>query len=282
MLAARCGIGARVLAQGSFIEVQDLGAEGCAPPRPADPGAPLTRPRHYRAGEQIRFAAGIPIAAPDGHVLGALTVVDRVPRKLTTQHRAILAGLARQALSLLDARRDATVFALVTGALADLDRLWFARDVERAASLTASTARILLGADETGLLLAEMPGSTIYRVAGQSVIPGVMPISEVGEELVRGSRLLAQAMRMQGPLFVADAGASPLLDEGFAEHYRLGSVLVVPLPREGGMLGAIAARWEVPRGEIDPMVVRALTLLARQSAYTFIRLRAPSGGSVTR
>jgi hypothetical protein len=48
------------------------------------------------------------------------------------------------------------------------------------------------------------------------------------------------------------------------------------------MLGAIAARWEVPRGEIDPMVVRALTLLARQSAYTFIRLRAPSGGSVTR
>ncbi|WP_101831905.1 EAL domain-containing protein, partial [Frankia canadensis] len=264
-LARQCGIGARVMAQGAFIEIQDL----------ASP------PRCHDAGDRIRFAAGAPIVAPAGHVLGALTVVDTAPRRLSTGHRAILTNLARQVISLLDARREAAVFALLSGALADLDRLLFARDLERAATITANVAEALLGASEVALMLAEMPGSTIYRVAGQSVGPGVTPVASVGEELERDSRLLAEALRTQGPLFVADAASSPLIIHAFVERYRLGSVFLVPLPGEGGLLGVIAARWEDRRGELDPVVVQALTLLARQAAHTLVRLRASRDSRVS-
>lgn len=49
----------------------------------------------------VRFYAGMPFMSPSGHVLGALCLLDRVPRKLTTEQLSALKILSRQVTTLL-------------------------------------------------------------------------------------------------------------------------------------------------------------------------------------
>ncbi|CAO5255437.1 EAL domain-containing protein [Frankia sp. AgKG'84/4] len=262
IIAEKCGIGARVVAERAFVEVQDL----------AGGGHPY---RRYAADEQIRFAAGMPIAAQDGRVLGALVVVDRVPRRLTSGQRANLVDLSRQVSSLLDAGREATAFRAVAGALADLDRLSFPDDLDRAGTIITAVTRALLDATEVALMTAQVPGSTFYRVVGACEAPGTVPMVSVGEEPQRDRTLLMErVMRTQCPVFLKDGSASSLMTPGYLDPLRVGSLFVLPLPGEGGLLGVIGARWEKTRDDVDPVIVRALTVLARQAAHTLIRLRA--------
>ncbi len=53
----------------------------------------------------IRFYAAAPLVTPSGHALGALMVVDRVPRRLNARQRDQLQTLARQAMIALELRR---------------------------------------------------------------------------------------------------------------------------------------------------------------------------------
>ncbi len=55
---------------------------------------PLVRGEPY-----IRFYAGAPLVAPNGHVLGALCVIDRVPRQLTQRQLSSLGILSRQVMA---------------------------------------------------------------------------------------------------------------------------------------------------------------------------------------
>jgi len=54
----------------------------------------------------LRFYAGVPLVAPDGHALGALCVLDQRPRRLTTVQREGLAALGRQVELLLQLRNS--------------------------------------------------------------------------------------------------------------------------------------------------------------------------------
>lgn len=53
----------------------------------------------------IRFYAGAPLVTPSGAALGALCVIDRRPRELSSDQEAALRALGRQAMSLVELRR---------------------------------------------------------------------------------------------------------------------------------------------------------------------------------
>ncbi len=56
------------------------------------------------SGPQIRFYAGAPLVAPNGHVLGTICVIDSKPRDLSEAQIAALESLSRQVMALLEAR----------------------------------------------------------------------------------------------------------------------------------------------------------------------------------
>ena len=55
-------------------------------------------------GPQIRFYAGAPLVAPNGHILGTVCVFDSKPRTLDAAQVAALKSLSRQVMSLLQLR----------------------------------------------------------------------------------------------------------------------------------------------------------------------------------
>ncbi|WP_019142282.1 sensor domain-containing phosphodiesterase [Noviherbaspirillum massiliense] len=59
-----------------------------------------------QAAPWIRFYAGVPLITPEGVALGALCVIDRVPRHLTEEQKDGLWRLSRQVVSLLELRRS--------------------------------------------------------------------------------------------------------------------------------------------------------------------------------
>ena len=80
----------------SILEVGDARED------PRFAGHPLVREAPH-----LRFYAGVPLRTGEGHALGTLCVLDRVPRRLDAAQREGLARLGRQSLRVIEARQAA-------------------------------------------------------------------------------------------------------------------------------------------------------------------------------
>ncbi len=63
-------------------------------------GSPLVT-----AEPRVRFYAGAPLVTPDGHALGTLCIMDRMPRELSADQQQALRVLARHVVTQLELRR---------------------------------------------------------------------------------------------------------------------------------------------------------------------------------
>jgi diguanylate cyclase len=252
-----------VVATGEPIEVPDLVQDvRFAHMAQADP-------RHT-----VRFIAGAPLLTPDGHTIGALCVSDRTPRRLTPGQRAGLANLAKQAMRLLESRRETAMLGQVTDGLRVLDQLWSADDLPVAVSLIADVSRVLLGASGVTVLLSDLPGATIFRPVVSSTDAGTAPLTASHLRCaVWDDAGIGAVLRTQAPVFFPAAAASRLFPPGVVDRLAIASVLLVPLPGEGGTIGMITAWWATPLSRLDDATQRAIALFGGQAAHALARLR---------
>ena len=84
---------AHTILEDGILEVRDAGEDARFHDNPLVTGEPC-----------VRFYAGAPLTTPDGRNLGALCVIDRVPRSLTQLQRDGLQRLSRQVVALMELR----------------------------------------------------------------------------------------------------------------------------------------------------------------------------------
>jgi PAS domain S-box-containing protein len=218
---------AHVLDQGSTLVVPDTTLDA------RFAGNPLV------TGEQaIRFYAGAPLTTPDGHVLGALCVMDRVPRQLTESQLRGLAALSRQVMTQLELRRQASELR------------------EREARLQESEERFskIFYASPAALFIARLRDGAIFDVNDAFVrMTGHLrahclgrTVAELGLITEDAREAFRTLLTSAGSLFAAGV---PFRNSDGQERIAIGSAELIPLRDETHVIATIIDATELKRAE---------------------------------
>ena len=172
-------------------------------------------------GPQIRFYAGAPIAAPNGHVLGTVCVFDNKPRQLSAAQIGALERLARQVQALLEQR---SAVSRLEAALA------ISKNTERRlgqlAAIVDSSEDVILSKDLNGIITSwnraamQVFGYSAEEIVGKSVLT-LIPESLQSEEetilkSIRAGRRIenfeTQRLTKSGNLLDVSLTISPIRD----------------------------------------------------------------------
>lgn len=176
----------------------------------------------------IRFYAGAPLLTPEGHALGTLCILDRVPRELKADHQLALQVLSRHVMVQLELRRRTL----------EVTQLHLERE-QIAATLRQEQFDVeRLSQDSARMADAEQAGQRLLKTAEQSrrALLGILEDQKQVEETLRESekrfRLLFE--RNPAPMLVYERSSLKLLalNEAFLHQYgyRLEEALNLVLP----------------------------------------------------
>jgi len=197
--------------------------------------------------EQEGFVANmaVPILREDA-ILGILWVVNRSPRPFTARHQAILIKLAGQAaIAVENARRfEETQRRLgETAALLKIAEILNSRlDLEAVLKEIAQrTAQVLSFQRCSVFLWKEGRAQPVMsQFADGRAAPELWAAFKgIAQFRVEEIPALAEAIRSAVPVVVPDARVSPLVPAWWVEAFSLRTVLVVPLIRQGAVIGAL-------------------------------------------
>ncbi len=87
---------------------------------------------------KIRFYAGAKLKTSDGHALGSLCVIDRVPRRLTAAQKEALEALSRQVVAQMEYKRNVLEMAEIIAERKQTEELKAANQAAQAASRAKS------------------------------------------------------------------------------------------------------------------------------------------------
>jgi diguanylate cyclase (GGDEF)-like protein/PAS domain S-box-containing protein len=192
-IKARSGVALAYLAREHSLA---FGQGEPAAPLMIEDGASSELRNHPIIGKELRarFFCAMPLAAPDGTVLGTLSVLDRIPRTLSPQERTALENLAALAVARLEARLQtapAAVAAVRASSRAEGDAQ------ERIEHLAREYQRLTeLLEEEIGLRRVTEEGLRIEKEFSDSVIqslPGAFYLVGPGDRILRWNTSLAQA-----------------------------------------------------------------------------------------
>jgi PAS domain S-box-containing protein len=133
-------------------------------------------------GHHVRFFAGVPLVAPEGHVIGALCVFDERPCTLTEAQLGEFVMLGSALMSLLDSRRR--MLGLFDAARVDV----FAADATTQELFFASRG----ASERLGYSAKELVGMPIFDVIPaltETALHDVVARGRRGEEIVREANL---------------------------------------------------------------------------------------------
>ncbi|NNJ13676.1 GAF domain-containing protein, partial [Chloroflexales bacterium ZM16-3] len=231
----------------------------------------------------VRFYAGMPLATPDGHALGTLCVVDRVPHEISPAQCHTLQVLGHQVMMQLEQRRkirelqeavaaraaseqraeqlaEATQRQMRTLALLDQVRNAAAHelDLTTALRMIVNASAATFGYTRVCLYLRNDGQLVLQHHVGYTDIPSIVPIS-------RG--VIGRVARTGTPVLLSDVHADP---DVIIDDPAIVAEVCVPIRVRAEVVGVLNVE-STDAGTLGPIDEELLLALSDYIAVVFTR-----------